>query len=99
MVGTVRQCPDNYRRADACICPIHDHIGARTALANIQAHTQGLKHDAYQAAHQIRTGQPPLPDRTVARRRFVLGHLANLGIADLADRTPSLTDATQAAFL
>ena len=81
------------------ICPTHDHTGARTALAQVQAHTQGLKHDAYQAAHQMTTGQPPLPDRTVARRRFVLGHLANLGIADLTDRTPSLSDAAQAAFL
>jgi hypothetical protein len=77
-----------------------DPMQARArAPAKIQAHTQGLKHDAYQAAHKMMTGQPPLPDRTVARRRFVLGHLANLGIADLADRTPSLSDAAQAAFL
>jgi hypothetical protein len=84
---------------EVSICPTHNHTAARTALAQVQAHTQGLKLDAHQAVHQMMTGQPPLPDRTVARRRFVPGHLANLGIADLADCAPSLTDAAQAAFL
>ena len=84
---------------EVSICPTHDHSDVRTALAQVQAHTQGLKLDAYQAAYQMMTSQPPLPDRTVARRRFVLGHLANLGIADLTDRAPSLTDAAQAAFI
>jgi hypothetical protein len=83
---------------EVSICPTHDHSAVRTALAQVQAHTQGLKLDAYQAAYQMMTGQPPLPDRTVARRRFLLGHLANLGVADLADRTPSLTDAAHTAF-
>ena len=44
------------------------------------------------------TGAEVLPGRLAYRRRLVIGRLANLGIVNGQNRTPTLSDAAKAAF-
>jgi transcriptional regulator with XRE-family HTH domain len=80
---------------ESSIHPVADHLGARTALENVQAHVRGLKLVEYKAAHQLHTGQKVTAPNE-ARLRFVVGRLANVGVVDLKGRQPCLSAA--AAF-
>lgn len=81
---------------ESAMRPVSDHLQNRQALANVQAHVRGLKMAEYKAAHQLHTGQD-VSAPNEARRRFVTGRLANVGVVDLASKEPTLTDAAQFA--
>lgn len=90
----------NRTHGEVSVVPIHDHSAHRTALTHAQSDRNGtaIAIDAYEAVHQVMTGQPLLPQKKQFRRQVVLGNAANLGILDLQPRTPRLTDAALEAF-
>ncbi|MEO7267707.1 MAG: helix-turn-helix transcriptional regulator [Knoellia sp.] len=90
----------NRTHGECSVVPIHDHTGHRTALTHAQSDRNGtaIAVDAYEAVHQVLTGQPLLPQKKAFRRQVVLGNAANLGILDLQPRTPRLTEAATDAF-
>lgn len=90
----------NRTHGECSVVPIHDHTEDRAALTQAQSDRNGtaIAIDAYEAVHQVMTGQPLLPQKKQFRRQVVLGNAANLGILDLQPRTPRLTDAALEAF-
>ena len=83
---------------EGSIAPTADHTDQRAAVEHARADNTGLSVDTYQAAYQVMTGADVLPGRMGYRRRLVIGRLANLGIVNGHNQSPTLTDATRQAF-
>lgn len=77
---------------ESSIRPVHDHVADRVALENAQAHARGLRTVEYRAAYALHIGNP-IAAPNEARRRFVVGRLANVGVIDPARDEPALSDA------
>jgi transcriptional regulator with XRE-family HTH domain len=79
------------------IRPIGEHLQARRALVDVQAHVRGLTIGEYLAAYQMHTGQK-VTARNETRRRFVLGRLGKVGVVDdYRSAKPTLTEAAKFA--
>ncbi|MGY1615908.1 helix-turn-helix domain-containing protein [Geodermatophilus sp. SYSU D00691] len=81
---------------ESSIHPVADHLRARAALDRVQAHVRGLKVVEYRAAYEVHSGQKVTAPNE-ARRRFVLGRLANVGVIDLTGKKVNLSAAAKFA--
>lgn len=85
---------------ECSIVPRHDHAGHRASLTHALSDRNGtaITLDAYQAVFQVMNNEPVLPPKPKFRRHLALGSAANIGILNLQERTPRLTDAAMEAF-
>jgi transcriptional regulator with XRE-family HTH domain len=81
---------------ESSIRPVDDHAADRAALENVQAHARGLKTFEYKAAYALHTGDR-ISAQNEARRRFVVGRLANVGVISLTGDGPALSAAASFA--